>query len=867
MIRRNLRVGAIGALLLVPQAGAGCSTGSSSSPASGASAAVQVPPRVPDMTPLDGDDNRVDDAIDRENAAGNDAVIPVEAVFRAEPPPNATVLFEAAGGKVRRVLHGIGYGFTGKIARSAIPALTPKLGSDLLLIKAEQVVVPHLAESTRTSRARAVWQNGFAGSASGFNGSAKVNIAIVDSGVDPTHLDLAGRMVGYKDYTSENVPTAEDKAGHGTHVAGIALGSGAAFGVGPGTLKVTESGSDASLQANDFNNFGYHLPSSFDLTATATFEGGGTTALAFFRADDGSNVWHQVSTSAVQTSPLSFTFNGTAASNSHYTMGLRQNAARDVTRFAIAASITNYPAVGDGFPALRGVAPRSGYYVAKIFPVLGEATSDDITDALQDIYDLREALDIKVINCSFGISGGGTDPAQRAKVSSLVDHGIVVVATSGNNGPSGATGDPGRAADAITVGATNDANQVTSYSSGASKTAADTDDKPDIVAPGGSVYHSKVLSVDSSSSDAASATFADVQKDDYTSNMGTSMAAPIVTGAAALVIQALEANGVTWDFASSKTSHLVKMLLLAAATETNQPRETNTVNPSLGRGDAPKDIQEGYGLVNVDAAIEAATTTWNFEAPLVGSTSGGAYDRRAWGRKVHVAAGRTLKLTMTNPLGGDFDVYAYTSTPSDRGTPQLQMWSANAGMGVREETTWTFLDETDLYLFVKRIDGGGTFTLNGITFTCGNGTIEPGEECDDSNVRNGDCCNVACQLEDPRTCRSDAGTIPDDTDAGSSDAGADASDAATDDAGDAGAPDSAPPPVAEPEPEPTPTPTGTSSSTSGSAVAPVPTEPVERFSVGGGCATTPSRHDAGAGLSALGVALACTAFARRRRRD
>jgi len=40
---------------------------------------------------------------------------------------------------------------------------------------------------------------------------------------------------------------------------------------------------------------------------------------------------------------------------------------------------------------------------------------------------------------------------------------------------------------------------------------------------------------------------------------------------------------------------------------------------------------------------------------------------------------------------------------------------------------------------------------------CGNGEVEPGEGCDDSNVIGGDGCNMACLVEDGSACGTDAG--------------------------------------------------------------------------------------------------------------
>jgi len=62
----------------------------------------------------------------------------------------------------------------------------------------------------------------------GIDGSGVV-VAILDSGIDKNHPDLAGKVIGEKNFVDYE-RTADDLLGHGTAVAGIIAGSGAASG-------------------------------------------------------------------------------------------------------------------------------------------------------------------------------------------------------------------------------------------------------------------------------------------------------------------------------------------------------------------------------------------------------------------------------------------------------------------------------------------------------------------------------------------------------------------------------------------------------------------------------------------------------------
>ncbi|GLZ77890.1 serine protease [Actinorhabdospora filicis] len=78
-----------------------------------------------------------------------------------------------------------------------------------------------LAESVPQIGAPAAWQSGYTGKG--------VTVAVLDSGYDPTHPDLAGHVTAAKDFTGTS-PEAIDGHGHGTHVASTVAGSGAASG-------------------------------------------------------------------------------------------------------------------------------------------------------------------------------------------------------------------------------------------------------------------------------------------------------------------------------------------------------------------------------------------------------------------------------------------------------------------------------------------------------------------------------------------------------------------------------------------------------------------------------------------------------------
>ena len=76
---------------------------------------------------------------------------------------------------------------------------------------------PSLDQSVPQIGGPAAWQAGYTGKG--------VTVAVLDTGIDATHPDLATQLAGAKNFTEES---ADDVVGHGTHVASTIAGTGAA---------------------------------------------------------------------------------------------------------------------------------------------------------------------------------------------------------------------------------------------------------------------------------------------------------------------------------------------------------------------------------------------------------------------------------------------------------------------------------------------------------------------------------------------------------------------------------------------------------------------------------------------------------------
>ncbi|MEM2487759.1 MAG: S8 family serine peptidase [Thermoproteota archaeon] len=229
-----------------------------------------------------------------------------------------------------------------------------------------------------------------------------------------------------------------------------------------------------------------------------------------------------------------------------------------------------------------GVAPKSKIISAKALNSEGEGYEDMIGSGIMWAY--TEGAEI--INLSLGTprSKGGTPETFLSRLANeLTTKGIVVIAAAGNEGEEGegTIGSPGCMESVITVGAVDKHGRLASYSS---RGPVDGIMKPDLVAPGGngSSPEEHIISTRSQFSNLP-----------YYPNrchapmIGTSMAAPHVSGSAALILEAMRKKGITVP----NKHFFVKKVLMESATNLGYKRN-----------------EQGAGLVNIDKALNYIET-------------------------------------------------------------------------------------------------------------------------------------------------------------------------------------------------------------------------------------------------------------------
>lgn len=224
----------------------------------------------------------------------------------------------------------------------------------------------------------------------------------------------------------------------------------------------------------------------------------------------------------------------------------------------------------------RGVAPGVRLVIGKVLDERGDGSTESMLKGLEWILRIREQCRIRILNISVGI-GTLEETAKEQQLKEMIekvwDSGVLVVCAAGNKGPEpGSISAVGGSGKTVTVGCHDGSyrqdfpGRCETYSGRGVEGAAFR--KPDLVAPGTGIVscNTHFYSLRGKFHNA------------YVAKSGTSMATPIVSGAAALAFQKFP----------RMTNEECKQKLQYTATDLRLPWN-----------------QQGWGMVNVGRLLHA----------------------------------------------------------------------------------------------------------------------------------------------------------------------------------------------------------------------------------------------------------------------
>jgi subtilisin family serine protease len=291
--------------------------------------------------------------------------------------------------------------------------------------------------------------------------------------------------------------------------------------------------------------------------------------------------------------------------------------------------VAGIAAGNDGIGPNIGVAKGANLIAVQVFsrfssscapatsPCVLSFTSDQIK-GLERIYALRSTYNIAAVNMSLGggryfdrASCDAANAAEKAAIDNLCSAGIATVIAAGNDGNTDSLSSPGCISSAVSVGATTDGDAVAYFSNVASFL--------DLFAPG--------VSIDSSVPGGGTANL-----------QGTSMAAPHVAGAWAILKQAKPGASVSEVLAALRSTGALVNDTRSGGTVQNIPRIN--VNAALGALSGGGKVFTIYNdgnstlsVTSIQIQPSAAWITWSPQAPF------------------DVPAGSSRQVTVTAALG------------------------------------------------------------------------------------------------------------------------------------------------------------------------------------------------------------------------
>lgn len=329
---------------------------------------------------------------------------------------------------------------------------------------------------------------------------------------------------------------------------------------------------------------------------------------------------------------------------------------------------THVASTAGGNGTLKGVAPAASLVAYKVLSQWGYGWDSDILAAIEAVMLTRlnndTTDDIDIMNFSLGGWGDPADPLSLA-VDQSAETGVVSAISAGNSGPAEQSiGSPGLANKAITVGATDKTPKMADFSSqGPVIQMLDLQNeiiKPNLVAPGVNICAARanIVYISASASVKEGGTTPDCGSN-YVFKSGTSMAAPHVAGAAALLKQLYP----SWT-----------------------PEEIKGALMSLAENLGESPFTQGSGMLNVakSAQTNSLVTPGSLSFGFVDrSTRNTTLTKELTIKNLKKATSYSLFLNTGMPMGAEisFSENNFSLNPSESKTIQVRLNIDNEALG------------------------------------------------------------------------------------------------------------------------------------------------------------------------------------------
>lgn len=194
----------------------------------------------------------------------------------------------------------------------------------------------------------------------------------------------------------------------------------------------------------------------------------------------------------------------------------------------------------------QGIAPQCHYVMIKVLNERGEGNTEDVLIGIDWLLKHYHEYNIRIVNISVGsMRGKKMDESSPLVIgiNKLWEAGLTVFTAAGNHGPDPySIGAPGNSRKIITVGSSDIASGNSQKDYSGRGPTSNCIKKPDIVAPGSNIVSCYPMTSQISRSSFPSRPF---RRDTpiyhngalYLSRTGTSMATPIISGCAALLLE------------------------------------------------------------------------------------------------------------------------------------------------------------------------------------------------------------------------------------------------------------------------------------------------------------------------------------------